>query len=97
MIPSGSAAFYEDKNIMVLDNVVHGFDLHSFDTGDFIRTLKTEPTKRSFPRQVCLAECGTVVIGGGNDGNVHIFDRGSGEKDRCPSTLIRSVPNSYRK
>lgn len=70
----------EEENVVVLDNTVNGFDLHAFDTGAYIRTFPTSHAgkDRRIPRHVCFAEFGHVVVGGGNDGKINIFDRRSG-------------------
>jgi len=64
----------------VIDNTFDGFDVHNFDTGAFLRTLKTDPTARSFPRQVALAENGAMIVGGSVAKHVYIFDRLTGER-----------------
>lgn len=48
------------------------------DDGVCIRTYDTNP-KKTYPKQVAIAEGGTKVIGGGDDGLVHVFDRTSNE------------------
>lgn len=74
------ASVLEDDNVFVVDNTANGFDLHSFDTGAYIRTFPTAPTskERRTPRHVCFGENGHIVVGGGNDGKIYVFDRRSG-------------------
>ena len=48
------------------------------DNGICIRTYDTKP-KKTYPKQVAIMEEGTKVIGGGDDGLVHVFDRTSNE------------------
>lgn len=74
------ASVSEEGNMIVLDNTVNGFDLHSFDNGSYIRTFPTALTSkdRRMPRHVCFGEGGQIVVGGGNDGKIYIFDRRSG-------------------
>lgn len=59
--------------MFVIDNGTDGFDLHSLTTGAYVRTLPTDPTERSVPRQVAIGENGSVVIAGGNNGKVYVF------------------------
>jgi len=42
-----------------------------------LKTYDTKPMKM-FPNQVALAEGETVVVGGGESGRVHVFDRATG-------------------
>lgn len=77
------ASVLEEDNVFVVDNTVNGFDLHSFDTGSYIRTFPTAHVSkdRRTPRHVCFGENGQIVVGGGNDGKIYVFDR------RCGATL----------
>lgn len=75
---SGDVSFNEDDNVIAIDNTVDGFDLHAFDNGAYVRTLPTTRTESRLPRQVAFAENGHVVVGGGNDGMIYVFDRRSG-------------------
>lgn len=76
----GMADVLEERNVIVVDNTANGFDLHSFDTGSYIRTFPTTITSKEFrtPRHVCFGEHGHIVVGGGNDGKIYVFDRRSG-------------------
>lgn len=73
-------AVLEEDNVIVIDNTMNGFDLHSFDTGSYIRTFPTALSSkdRRTPRPVCFGEYGQIVVGGGNDGKIYVFDRRSG-------------------
>jgi len=44
-----------------------------------IRTYDTYP-KKTYPKQVALAEGGTMVIGGSDDGFIHVFDKATSER-----------------
>ena len=48
------------------------------DDGVCIRTYNTNP-KKTYPKQVAIPEGGSKVVGRGDDGSVHIFDRTSNE------------------
>lgn len=76
---SGSAAIDPARNYFVIDNAVNGFGLHKMEDGVCIRTYDTNPTK-TYPKQVAFAEGGTLVIGGSDDGFVHVFDRATSER-----------------
>lgn len=79
VILRGSAIFCEEKNLCIIDNTFDGYDIHAFDTGAFLRTLKSEPSGRTFPRQVALGENDTIVVGGSNSGRIGIYDQLRGE------------------
>lgn len=41
-------------------------------------TMDINP-KKGFPKQVVIAEGGSMVVGGGNDGSIYVFDKGTSE------------------
>lgn len=78
ILDRGDAAFSEEDNAIAIDNTLDGFDLYSFDTGSFIKTFSATRGTTRYPRQVAFGEGGSVVIGGGNDGLIRVYDRRSG-------------------
>ncbi|KAI6115762.1 hypothetical protein EDD16DRAFT_1520545 [Pisolithus croceorrhizus] len=58
----------------VINNATNGFSLHCMDDALCMKTYDTKSIK-TFPKQVVLAEEATVVVVGGEDGWVHVFDR----------------------
>ena len=75
----GDAAFNEEDNLIAVDNTLDGFDLHTLNNGAYIRTLPTSAVvPPRFPRRVTFGEMGSVVVGGGNDGKITVFDKRTG-------------------
>jgi hypothetical protein len=68
-----------ERKEFVIDNVDKGFSLHRFGCSDVIRNYKTVKPARKLAKQVAFAEYGKVVVGGGENGIVYVFDRESGE------------------
>lgn len=65
------------QSSFIVDNASDGFSLHDTETGNIVRSFSTKPTK-PYPKQVSLAERGTLVVGGGDQGKVHIFEKRTG-------------------
>ncbi|KAI6035887.1 hypothetical protein EDC04DRAFT_2604794 [Pisolithus marmoratus] len=57
---------------------VNGFSLHRIEDGICTRTYDTNPRK-GFPKQVAIAEGGSMVVGGSDDGLVYVFDKATSE------------------
>jgi WD40 repeat protein len=78
-------AFNEEESLIAVDNTFDGYDLYQFGTGSYIRTL---PTARvispRLARQIVFGENGNVLVGGGNDRRITVFDRRNGA---CLDTL----------
>ena len=51
-----------------------------------IRTYDTNP-KKTYPKQVALAEGETMVIGGSDDGFIYVFDKATSEWCHAPNTF----------
>lgn len=79
---SGGVAIHEKQTLFLIDNVTDGFSLHSMESGNLVRSYPTKPTI-SKAKQVAFGEKGAIVIGGGEDGKAHIFDRKSGTRLQC--------------
>lgn len=63
----------------IIDNATDGFSLHDTESGNIIRSFATKPT-RSYPKQVALADRECLVVGGGERGTIHVFEKSTGEK-----------------
>ncbi|KAI6010354.1 WD40-repeat-containing domain protein [Pisolithus marmoratus] len=74
----GSAAVYLKKGVFVIDNATDGFTLYHLNGVDPIRTFVTDPPCIPVPKQVTFGEGSKVVIGGGNNGSIFVFDRRMG-------------------
>jgi len=61
-----------------VDNGLDGFDWHDLNNGAHLKTFGTGPLKEKYPRQVRLVEGGRVIVGGGENGRVYLFDTHSG-------------------
>jgi len=61
-----------------VDNSLDGFDWHDLNNGAHLKTFSTGPLKEKYPRQVRLVENGRVVVGGGENGLVYLFDSSTG-------------------
>jgi hypothetical protein len=70
----------------VVDNAVNWFSLHRLEDGACVQSYETKPTT-AYPKQVTFAEEGKMVIGGGENGIVHVFDTGTGK-------LVQSLKHS---
>lgn len=75
----GNAAIDAAHTGFVIDNTVNGFSLHRLEDGVCTRTYDTNPRK-GFPKQVAIAEGGSMVVGGGDDGLIYVFDKASSEQ-----------------
>ncbi|KAI6011710.1 WD40-repeat-containing domain protein [Pisolithus microcarpus] len=71
----GSAAIYLKKGVFVIDNATDGFTLYHLNGADPIQTFVTDPLCIPVPKQVAFGEGSKVVIGGGSNGSVFVFDR----------------------
>jgi len=63
----------------VIDNVIDGFTLYCLESGQSIRTYKTDPPNIPVPKQVSFGEDGKVVIGSSDNGCVYVFNRHTGQ------------------
>ncbi|KAG9308488.1 quinon protein alcohol dehydrogenase-like superfamily [Chiua virens] len=75
----GSAAVHLKKRLFIIDNTMDGLTLYRLDSGQTIRTFKTDPPSVPVPKQVAFGEEGKVVIGGSDNSCVYVFDRRTGE------------------
>ncbi|KAG9315643.1 WD40-repeat-containing domain protein [Chiua virens] len=83
----GAVALDRSGGYFVVDNAVSGFGLHRLDDGVCVRSYDTKPTK-TYPKQVAFAEQERVIIGGGEKGMVHIFDKTTG-------SLVQTLSHSH--
>ncbi|KAI6139146.1 WD40-repeat-containing domain protein [Pisolithus thermaeus] len=74
----GSAAVYLKKGVFVIDNATDGFMLYHLNGADPIRTFVTDPLRIPVPKQVAFGEGSKVMIGGGSNRSVFVFDRRTG-------------------
>ncbi|KAH9910517.1 uncharacterized protein BXZ73DRAFT_83442 [Epithele typhae] len=76
----GSAAVSDCDHLLLIDNVVNGFDL--WNLGEVVthkRTFSVDRRVKGFyPRQVRFAEKSRVIVGGSTHREVYIFDRTTG-------------------
>ncbi|KAI5999008.1 hypothetical protein EDC04DRAFT_2794607 [Pisolithus marmoratus] len=72
----GNAAINAACSSFVIDNAVNGFSLHRMEDAVCTRTYDINP-KKGFPKQVVIAEGGSMVVGRGNDGSIYMFDKGT--------------------
>ncbi|KAI5981092.1 WD40-repeat-containing domain protein [Pisolithus marmoratus] len=95
----GNAAIDAAHTSFVIDNAVNGFSLHRIEDGVCTRTYDTNPRK-GFPKQVAIAEGGSMVVGGSDDGLVYVFDKATSElvqtlrhstNGRVQTVTVRSV------
>ena len=82
----GNVAIDRARTFFVIDNAANGFSLHRMNDVVCLKTYDTKPVKM-FPNQIALAEEEAVVVGGGESGRVHVFDRATG---RALQTLRHS-------
>ena len=73
----GNVAIDQAWTFFVIDNVVNGFSLHHMNDVVCLKTYDTKPV-RMFPNLIVLTEEEAVVVGGGQSGRVHVFDRATG-------------------
>ena len=73
----GNVVVDQARTFFVIDNAANGFSLHRMNDAVCLKTYDTKPVKM-FPNQIALAEDETVVVGGGESGRVHVFDRATG-------------------
>ena len=73
----GNVVVDQGRTFFVIDNAANRFSLHRMNDAVCLKTYDTKPMKM-FPNQVALAEGETVVVGGGESGRVHVFDRATG-------------------
>ncbi|KAL4066844.1 hypothetical protein J3A83DRAFT_4190064 [Scleroderma citrinum] len=80
----------EMKDRVVLATKTSGrmiFSLHRMVDSICIRTYNTNP-KKTYPKQVTLAEGGTVVIGRSDDGFIYVFNKATSE-------LVQMLQHSF--
>lgn len=78
-------------------NATSGFDLRDLKTGDYIRTYPLgDGQGNAKPKQVAFGEMTDVVVGGGDDGLVRVYDWRTGVLREMlshkPSKLIAIFP-----
>ena len=71
----GCAAVNQRKGIFVVDNTMDSFTLYCLESGQAIRSFSMGPASVPVSKQVAFSEEGKVVIGGSNNGCVHVFNR----------------------
>ncbi|KAI6012344.1 hypothetical protein EDC04DRAFT_2761051 [Pisolithus marmoratus] len=74
----GNVAIDAACSSFVIDNAVNRFSLHRMEDAVCTRTYNINP-KKGFPKQVIIAEGGLMVVGGGNNGSIYVFDKGTSE------------------
>ena len=74
---SGGVALHEKQPLFLINNVTDGFSMHDIESSSLIQSYSTKLTV-SNPKQVAFGEKGTIVVGGGECGEVHIFNHKSG-------------------
>ncbi|KAL4075056.1 hypothetical protein V8B97DRAFT_2022637 [Scleroderma yunnanense] len=82
-----SAAVDPACTCFVIDNAINRFSLHRMVDSICIRTYNTNP-KKTYPKQVTLAEGGTVVIGRSDDGFIYVFNKATSE-------LVQMLQHSF--
>ena len=63
----------------MIDNVTDGFMMYCLQSGQLIKTFKTDPPNIPVPKQVAFGEEGKVVIGGSDNGCIYVFNRHTGK------------------
>ena len=53
--------------------------MYRLQSGQLIKTFKTDPPNIPVPKQVAFGEEGKVVVGGSDNGCIYVFDRRTGE------------------
>lgn len=61
-----------------MDNVTDGFSLHDLGTGRTLHNFYTGCALNGMPKQVVFGEGGTLIIGGSENGTVHVFGKETG-------------------
>ena len=70
----GTAGVCVKDSQFIVDNGLDGSDMHHLNNGAHIRTFSTGPLRDRYPQQTQLAENRWLVVGGGKNGLVHLFD-----------------------
>ena len=72
-----------------------GFTLYCLESGQAIRSFSTGPASVPVSKQVAFGEEGKVVIGGSDNGCVHVFNRRTGELiemlHHTSATLVQTI------
>ena len=94
----------QTSSYFIINNAVSSFSLHHIEDGICIRSYHTKP-KKAYPKQVTFAERGKIVVGGGEGGAVHIFDKNTGRHvqilrhstaGRVQTITVRFVPQGVK-
>ncbi|KAI0338944.1 WD40 repeat-like protein [Trametopsis cervina] len=77
---TGHVAVNMRQSIVAVDTIANEFALYNLKDGAPVRTYATPARVRSLPRQLSFGEGGRILVGGGDNGAVCVFEVKSGAR-----------------